>query len=268
MSDIQITEKEIALSRILSSYESLAIAFSGGIDSSLLSVLANKYIHGKVLLVNVVSPFSTEREIVFVNKWAKKQNYELEILKLNPLEFEQIRNNPKDRCYYCKKLIMSEIKIIALRHGISVVADGTNIDDLNDYRPGTKASDELDIKHPFIEANVSKHEIREMAKLNSLENWNLPSSACLASRIPFNTPILEIDLRKIEKAEDYLHILGFMHSRVRKIGESAKIEVPIHVIDEVMPYRNEIVDKFKYLGFKGIYLDLEGYRQGSLNEEI
>lgn len=268
MGDIQITQKEYELSRILSTYNSLAIAFSGGIDSSLLAVLANKYVKGRVLLVNVFSPFSTEKEVVFVHKWSKEQNYDLEVLHLNPLASQEIKNNPKDRCYYCKKLIMTEITKIASNHSISTIADGANIDDLSDFRPGMKASDELGIKHPFIEAGVTKAHIREMAKSNNLENWNLPSSACLASRIPFNTPILESDLRKIEKAEDYLHTLGFMHCRVRKISESAKIELPAHIVDEVMPYRADIVEQLKYFGFKGVFLDLEGYRQGSLNEGI
>lgn len=258
MSDIPITEKEYKLSKILSTYQSLAIAFSGGVDSSLLAVLAKKYIKGKVLLVNVFSPYSTDKEVLFVNKWAKEQNYELEILNLNPLESELIRSNPNDRCYHCNKFIMSEILKIALEHEISTVVDGTNIDDVNEYRLGIKASDELGIKHPFIEANVSKQEIIEMAKFNNLENWNFPSYGCLVTRIPFNTPILETDLRNIEKAEDYLHVLGFMRCRVRKVVDSAKIELPAKIIDEIMPHRSDIVEKFKYIGFKGVSLDLEG----------
>jgi len=268
MSGIQISEAEYRLGKILSTYNSLAIAFSGGTDSSLLAFMANKYIKGKVLLINVFSPFSTEKEAVFVEKWAKEQNYLLEVIKLNPLDSEQIKSNSRERCYYCKKLIMSELIKIAAEHSIKDVADGTNQDDLSDYRPGNKASDELGIKHPFLEAGISKREIREMARENNLENWDKPSSACLASRIPFGKVIEESDLRRIESAEEYLHQFGFMHCRVRLIGESAKIELPAAILDEIMPLREEVVERFKNLGFKGIFLDLEGYRQGALTEGI
>ena len=266
MSSVQISDSEYKLGKTLSSYTSLAVAFSGGIDSSLLAFMANKYVKGNVLLINVFSPFSTEREAVFVEKWAREQNYQLEVIKLNPLESEQIKSNPKDRCYHCKKLIMSELLKIAAKHGISFVADGTNVDDLGDYRPGNKASDELGIKHPFLDANITKKEIREMAKEYNLENWDRPSSACLASRVPFDTPIEEANLRKIEKAEEYLHALGYMHCRVRMIGESAKIELPPAIVDEIMPLRHEVVEKFKAIGFKRVFLDLEGYKMGALNE--
>ncbi|HBM17582.1 MAG TPA: ATP-dependent sacrificial sulfur transferase LarE [Lentisphaeria bacterium] len=268
MSGIEISESEYKLAKVLSLYNSLAVAFSGGVDSSLLSFMANKYVKGKVLLINVFSPFSTAKEAVFVEKWAADKNYELEVIKLNPLNSEQIKSNSKERCYYCKKLIMSELIKIAAKHSIEYVADGTNQDDLEDCRPGNKAADELGIKHPFLEAGITKNEIREMARENNLENWDRPSSACLASRIPFGKSLEESDLRRIEKAEEFLHQFGFMHCRVRLIGESAKIELPVAIVDEIMPLRKEIVEQLKNLGFKGVFLDLEGYRQGALNEGI
>jgi pyridinium-3,5-biscarboxylic acid mononucleotide sulfurtransferase len=268
MNDGNISEKEECLKKILSKYDSLAIAFSGGIDSTLLAYCANKFIKGKVLLVNICSPFSTERETVFINKWADNNNFDLEVIHKNPLEIPKIQKNPKDRCYHCKKMLMSEIIEDAKHHGINTVADGTNIDDFSDYRPGIKASDELLIKHPFVEAKFNKNDIRELANKYNLPNWNLPASACLATRIPYDTPILESDLRNIEKAENFLHKLGFLSCRVRKLDNAAKIEVPADRIDGLLLFKDEIIDICKNLDFKQIYIDLEGYRQGALNINI
>ncbi|MCP4177631.1 MAG: ATP-dependent sacrificial sulfur transferase LarE [bacterium] len=268
MNNLNSLTKEEKLRNILSEYNSLAIAFSGGIDSTLLAYCANKFIEGKVLLINICSPFSTEKETVFINKWAGDSDFELEVIHKNPLDVPIIQENTKDRCYHCKKLLMSEIIEDARHHGINTVADGTNIDDFGDYRPGIKASDELSIRHPFIEAKFTKDDIRELAHKYNIPNWDLPSSACLASRIPYDTPILESDLRNIEKAEDFLHKLGFLSCRVRKLDDAAKIEVPIDRIDNLLIFRNEIIAICKNLDFKQVYIDLEGYRQGALNINI
>ena len=251
-----IREKEKFLINLLSSLDSLAIAFSGGVDSSLLAVLANKYVKGKVLLANACTAFFTEKETLFVNNWARENEYDLEVVKVDILKFPEIQKNPSDRCYHCKKFLMKEIKAAAGYHGIY-----TNMDDLADYRPGHKAAEELGIIHPFIEAQITKEEIRELAKQYNLENWDTPAQACLATRIPVNTPILNEDLRKIEKAEDYLHSLGFLACRVRKLGGMAKIEVPKNRIKDSLIYRETIVDSLKEFGFQQVLLDLEGYKK-------
>lgn len=260
-----LIEKEKKLENLFSSFESLAIAFSGGVDSSLLAVLANKYVKGKVLLINACTAFCTEKETLFVNKWTKKNNYDLEVIKIDVLKFPEIQKNSSDRCYHCKKLLMKEIQAVAEHHGIKKIADGSNIDDLSDYRPGHKATEELGIIHPFIETQITKEEIRYLAKKYNLENWNAPAQACLATRIPVNTPILNENLRKIEKAEDYLHSLGFLICRVRKLEDTAKIELPQSRISDLLLYRETIVDSLKQLGFRNIFLDLEGYNRGSMN---
>ena len=260
-----LIEKEKNLEKLLSSMDSAAIAFSGGVDSSLLAVLANKYVKGNVLLVNACTAFCTEKEALSINKWTKENKYDLEVVKIDVLKFPEIQKNPPDRCYHCKKLLMKEIQVVAEHHGIKTIADGSNMDDLSDYRPGSKAAKELGIIHPFIDTQITKQEIRELAKKYSLENWDAPAQACLATRIPINTPIINEDLRKIEKAEDYLHTLGFLACRVRKFEDMAKIELPQSRIGDSMLYKEAIVDALKELGFQHVLLDLEGYKRGAMN---
>ncbi len=257
---MDIIEKGKFLINLLSSLDSVAIAFSGGVDSSLLAVFANKYVKGKVLLVNACTPFCTGKETLFINKWTKENEYDLEVVKIDILKFPEVQKNPPDRCYHCKKILMKELQAVAEHNGIKTIADGSNMDDLSEYRPGSKAAEELGIIHPLIEAQITKEEIRELAKKYNLTNWNTPAQACLATRIPVNTPILNEDLRKIEKAEDCLHRLGFLACRVRKLGDIAKIELPQSRIGDSLLYRETIVDELKELGFQQILLDLEGYK--------
>jgi len=257
--------KENFLINSLASLSSLAIAFSGGVDSSLLAVLANKHVKGKVLLVNAHTPFFTEKETWFVNRWTRKHGYTLKIIKIDVLKTPKIKKNLSDRCYHCKKALMKEIIAVAKFHGIDIVADGSNIDDLSDYRPGHKAAAELGIIHPFIEAKITKNEIRKLAKKYNLENWNTPVQACLATRIPANTPILNEYLRKIEKAEDYLYNLGFLGCRVRMLENTAKIELQQDQIANSLLHRESIVNKLKEMGFRNVLLDLEGYKKPTDN---
>ncbi len=257
--------KEQSLANLLSGYGSLAIAFSGGVDSTLLSLLAKKYVKGKVLLVNAHTPFSTEEEGEFVKRWAKENDISIEVADFDILKVAEVQNNPPDRCYHCKKTLMKEVFAIAKKYEITQVADGSNIDDLSDYRPGSKATEELGILHPFIEANITKTDIRLLARRYNLENADAPAQACLATRLPTNTRLLDEDLRQIERAEIYLHALGFLSCRVRKFGTTAKIEIHLVQIMEFIFQREKIVAYFKELGFKNITLDLEGYKQGSMN---
>lgn len=259
--------KEQRLANLLSGYGSLAIAFSGGVDSTLLGFLAKKYVNGKVLLVNAHTQFSTEKEGEFVKRWAKENNIFIEVADFDIISVTEVQNNPPDRCYHCKRTLMKEVFALAKKYGITNVADGSNIDDLSDYRPGNKATEELGILHPFIEANITKNDIRLLARRYNLENADAPAQACLATRLPTNTLLLNDDLRQIEKAEIFLHSLGFLSCRVRKFGPMAKIEIHLVQIMEFIFQREKIVEYFKELGFKNITLDLEGYKQGAMNVE-
>jgi len=259
--------KEQVLANLLSEYNSLAIAFSGGVDSTLLGFLAKKYVKGKVLLVNAHTSFSTEEEGKFVKRWADENSICIEVVDFDIIGVPEVRNNPSERCYYCKKTLMKEVFAIAKKYGIIKVADGSNIDDLSDYRPGGKATEELGVLHPFIDANITKSDIRRLARKYNLENANAPAQACLATRLPPNTRLLEEDLRQIEKAEIFLHSLGFLSCRVRKFAPTAKIEIQPEQIQDFILVREKVVIYFKQLGFKNTTLDLEGYKQGSMNIE-
>ncbi len=260
---------EAELIEILKVCGRLAIAYSGGTDSTLLAAAANKALgRDNVLLVHIDSPLLPQAERVFAEKWAGSEGCNLLKVHLNPLENEQIRKNDEQRCYYCKKHVMSiVIKEAALR-GISTVADGTNTDDFGDYRPGMKASDELGIRHPFVEAGMGKKAIRALAEKYNLPNWNNPAAACLASRIPYHTELDADILKRIDSAESFLFSLGFRGCRVRYLDGRARIETSVNDIADAAAMRTEIIQGIKNCGFKGVLLDLEGYRQGSLNEDI
>lgn len=258
--------KEKKLLKILSSYKSLAIAFSGGIDSSLLAVLAKSVLKTNLLLIFADTVFAKQNEREFISAFSRKNDFNLSIIRLNPLDESNIKKNDKQRCYYCKKCIMQLVISRANEHSIKNVADGLNLDDFSDYRPGIKASNELGILHPFVDAKLNKTEIRNIAFKYGLPFWNRPSSACLASRIPYNTQITEKNLKEVELAEVYMDSLGFSGNRVRHFGDTAKIEIQPKQLSKILRHRSDIIKHLKGIGFKNIYLDLEGYRQGALNE--
>ncbi len=183
---------------------------------------------------------------------------------------EEIRFNPEDRCYICKKGVFTKIKELAKEKGVKYIVDGTNLDDTKDYRPGMRALKELDVKSPLLENSINKEEIRILSKKLGLETWNKPAYACLLSRIPYNQEIKEEDLSRIEKAEVYMMKLGFRAVRVRSHGDLARIEVPqkerTKIFNEIT--LDNISKKFKELGFKYVTVDAEGYKMGSLNASI
>jgi uncharacterized protein len=257
------------LKEIIRIYDSLVVAFSGGTDSTLLGWLGYQILKEKLLLVHVVSPFTPASETDFVNQWSLDNNIRLENIAVNPLDEPQIRLNCRKRCYYCKLLIMDHISKKAKETGFSAIADGSNLDDLEDFRPGFEACAELQVKHPFIEAGFTKQMIRDYACELNIPNWRKPASACLASRIPYDTPIEDSTLRKIDFAEAFLLKLGFEGCRVRVIDNIvAKIEVYSRHFDNLVSSRKEIVEYFTGLGFIEVCLDLKGYRKGALNEYL
>ena len=176
--------------------------------------------------------------------------------------------NPPSRCYLCKKASARMLKIVAAEKGITCIADGVNLSDCGDYRPGIMASNEEGIWHPFVEAGISKEDIREIAKQMSLSFWDKPSSACLASRIPYGDRITGANLAMVEMAEDYLKSLGFKQVRVRVHGSVARIEVPQEEMEKVLLSRDRIAKELKAAGFKYVSLDLQGFRSGSMNEVL
>ena len=263
-------EKLNNLRKILSEMRSVLIAYSGGVDSTFLLKVAREELGDKVTAVTVKSEIHYLSEITDAKKIAQKFKAKHLFIDIDILSNKEFVNNPKERCYICKKEIFSRISKIAKELNLTFVADGSNYDDLRDYRPGMKAIRELKIRSPLQEALLTKDDIRLLSKEMDLPTWNKPSNSCLATRIPYGDEITLEKLKKIEEAEDFIHNLGIEQVRVRCHNKLAKIEVGgedlLLLMEEDL--REKIIAKLKKLGFIYIALDLQEYRTGSMNEEL
>ena len=249
---------------------SLAVGFSGGVDSSLLLFVAHEVLGDKALAVTGVDFSVPERELEEAKAFCNKYGIRHIISRVNPLEIEEYRHNGPDRCYFCKHGIFTEIKKIADENGIEYLAEGSNMDDIGDYRPGLKAVAELSVKSPLREAGLTKEEIRMISKALGLPTWSKPAYACLASRFVYGEEITEEKLRMIDQAEQFLIEHGFLEERVRMHGNIARIEVPAKDITRLAEdgIREEVYKRFKEIGFMYVTLDMRGYRLGSMNETL
>ena len=266
----KVTDKSLSLRQYLSSLGSVAVAFSGGVDSTFLLRVAADTLGENAVAVTIVSPLMPQAECSESADFCRQNGIKQIVIEFDALNEPVIVSNPPDRCYHCKKAIFERIIEAARQNGITHVCDGSNIDDVGDYRPGMRALSELGILSPLRECGITKEEIRIMSKELGLPSWDKPSAACLASRIPYNEQINQKKLLMIDRAEQILYNLDIRGSRVRLHGENlARIECDVRrYADIILTNRDMITDELHKLGFAYVTLDLRGYRTGSLNEVI
>jgi len=247
-----------------------AVAFSGGVDSTLLLSVAREMLGDDVVAVTVVSPFMPGHEKGEASEIARLLGARHEIVEVDESDIEGFADNPPDRCYICKRFLFSQVVGIAKDKGISCVMDASNADDTGDYRPGLRALRELGIRSPLMEAGLTKDEIRRLSKRRGLPGWDKPAMACLATRIPYGERITKDNLRRVDEAEQYLRSLGYINCRVRSHGDLARIEVAPERIEKLLRpgQRGQVTEHLKDLGFRYVTVDLRGYRTGSMNEAI
>ncbi len=265
----QLKNKLENLKKIILNMQSVLVAYSGGVDSSLLLKIAKDILGDNVLAVIAESSTYTKSEKETAKNFAKQHRVKYLRIKTNELSNPKFSKNPQNRCYYCKDELFSKLTRIARQHNLKYVVDGSNFDDRLDYRPGSKARDKYKVRSPLFEAKLTKKEIRQISKELCLSSWGLPSLACLASRFPYDLRITNDALKRVDKAETFLRGLGFSQVRVRHYDSLARIEVPQKEINRLIKLDNiKIVNKLKKLGYNYITFDLEGYRLGSMNEAI
>ena len=270
MNKNNLAEKRDRLLSILKGYGALVVAYSGGVDSSFLLAMAHEALNESLLAVTASSPLHPEWETREAIDFANLLGVEHMIIQSKEMHRADFISNTKERCYLCKKYLIEELLKISSLRNIQHVAHGANIDDLSDYRPGFAAAQEMGIKAPLVDANLTKNDIRRLSKQMNLTTWNKPSMACLASRIPYGTPITVEDLKMIEQAEQVLTSVGFTGCRVRMHDKVARIEVDTKNIERIIDpkTRSFIVEKLRKIGFSHVAVDLEGYCQGSLNRAL
>jgi len=265
---MDLNGKEELLRMKIGQRGSMLIAYSGGVDSSLLAGIAREVLGDRCRAVLLDSPVIPRVAIRQAEETGRMLGIPLEVIPVPLMEEVSFLANPADRCYYCKKVSARILKGRAEELGITCIADGISSSDLGEHRPGIGASDEEGIVHPFIEAGITKADIRAIARRRGYPFWNKPSAACLASRIPYGDEITREKLLMIEEAEEQLHNLMFTQVRVRLHGGIARIEVIPEEMENLLQERAVILKAFRSIGFRYVTIDLEGYRTGSMDEVL
>lgn len=258
------------LKKILSEMESVLIAYSGGVDSTLVLRVAKDVLGDRVLAVTAKSSVYPAEEIEQAKALAQNLGVRHEIIETQELSNPKFVNNPQNRCYWCKRELFAELINIARKNNLKHVLDGTNLDDLDDFRPGMEAANEFGIRSPLKEATLTKEDICSLSKHLGLPTWDKPSFACLASRFPYGMKITRENLMKVDKAERFLKRLDLTQVRVRHHNKIARIEVPRKDIPKLLEekLRLQILSYLKKLGYSYVAVDIEGYRTGSMNEVL
>ena len=270
MRKVQKNDKLHVLKQELTKMKKVIIAFSGGVDSTFLLCVASEILGDNAIPVTIDSPIYPQREYIQTVEFCKELGLKQHVINCSELDSPEFCQNSPERCYICKKELFRRIGELAQELNVKHIVDGSNLDDIDDYRPGIKALNELGIKSPLLDAGLTKEDIRILSKEYGLRTWNKPSFACLSSRIPYGQEITKEKLKMIDTAEQYLLNLGFKQLRVRHHGEIARIEVwpeeRYRFYD--VGFMDEVADKLNGLGFTYVVLDLKGYRSGSMNETL
>lgn len=262
--------KEEALHAVLTSLESVVVAFSGGADSAFLAHAATRTLGSRALAVTAQSASYPDAHRDLALQVATGFGIRHEIIHTAELSRPDYRANPPNRCYFCKQELYAHLSELARARGFRAVVDGSNADDRGDYRPGRQAAREYGVRSPLDEVDLSKDEIRALSKAAGLPTWDVPASACLSSRIPYGSEVTEDKLRMIERAESAVRQLGFRVFRVRHHEQLARLEIGRDELPRALesPVREELVQALMALGYQHVTLDLQGYRLGSLNEAL
>jgi len=247
---------------------SLLVAYSGGVDSTLLAFAAHAVLGDRCAAVLATSDTYPDREAQAARDLAAELGFRLLVVETSELEDPSFSANTPDRCYHCKTELFDLLKQVADAEGLAFVADGSNADDLSDHRPGRRAAKEHGVVSPLAEVGLTKSEIRELARALTLPNWNKPSMACLASRFPYGEPITDDALVRVATAEESLIDLGLSQFRVRFHGDVARVEVAPEELEHAWRMREAVSERIRSAGFAYATIDLDGYRTGSMNEVL
>lgn len=261
--------KEQQLRTTLASYGNVVVGFSGGADSALLAWMAHDVLGTNAIAITAVSPSLAEDEHASCQQLADQWGLRWQAVETHEMEMAAYRENDGDRCFYCKDALMDAIEplVAAATDGVTVTL-GVNVDDLGDHRPGQQAAEQRGARFPLVEAGFTKADVRALSRELGLETWDKPAAACLASRLPYGTPVTMGRLRTVDRAEAALKALGFVELRVRDYDDVARIEVPLTSLDALVARRAEVVAAVQSAGYRYVTVDLEGLRSGNLNQAL